>query len=100
MQDTYQFLEDMRKADSQNYRANLKGLLLAAVIEVWKKYPDLRLGQLLANSVPVNFYYRTDEELLHRICKTYQLDAAALAKSLHIELEEEKESKEAKGIIQ
>ena len=97
MQDIEQFLEDMRKADSQNYRTNLKGLLLAAIIEVWKHYPDLRLGQLLANSVPVNFYYRKDEELLHRICKTYQLDAAALAKSLGLEPEE---TKEVKGIIQ
>ena len=99
MQDIDQFLEDMRKADSQNYKASLKGLLLAAVIEVWEKYPDLRLGQLLANSVPVNFYHRTDEELLHRICKTYQLDVAALAKSLGLEPEPE-ETKESKGIIQ
>ena len=94
MEDIDQVMEDIRTSDPENYRGNLKGLLLAAVIEVWKQYPDLRLGQLLANSVPVNFYYRKDEELLHRICKTYQLDASALAKSLGLEPEE------AKGTIQ
>lgn len=47
--------------------------VLAKVREVWKTYPDLRLLQLLINSLPANNdgYYIEDDELLKRIDAQY-----------------------------
>lgn len=47
--------------------------VLAKVREVWKTYPDLRLLQLLINSIPVDNdgYYMEDDELVKRIDAQY-----------------------------
>ena len=42
--------------------------VLAKLEEVWNKYPDLRLGQMLINIIATdNLYYVTDEQLTSRI---------------------------------
>jgi len=47
--------------------------VLAKVREVWKTYPDLRLLQLLLNTLPKDSmaYYLEDDELLKRIDAQY-----------------------------
>ena len=46
--------------------------VLAAIGEVWYKYPDLRLGQLILNVVQdPTLYYIEDEDLVKRIDKFY-----------------------------
>ena len=47
--------------------------ILARLGEVWKKYPDLRLGQLIANLGPA-VYYVEDEDLIAAIEKTYDFN--------------------------
>lgn len=44
---------------------NQKQKILKRLLRVWEKYPNLRLGQLMAikNSI-IELYYKTDEELL------------------------------------
>ena len=53
--------------------------ILKKVREVWKKYPDLRLLQLLSNSLPQGIekgFYTEDEELLKRMELTYDSSEA------------------------
>lgn len=47
--------------------------VLAKVREVWKTYPDLRLLQLLINTLPAgnDGFYIEDDELLKRIDAQY-----------------------------
>jgi hypothetical protein len=47
--------------------------ILARVREVWKTYPDLRLLQLLLNTLPKDSmaYYIEDDELMKRIEAQY-----------------------------
>lgn len=41
---------------------------LFQIERVWECYPDLRLGQLILNSVNANqLYYMEDEELIQRL---------------------------------
>lgn len=48
-------------------------LILDRLKTLWKKYPDLRLGQLILNvlQAPV-LYYVEDEELIEILEKTYE----------------------------
>ncbi len=46
--------------------------ILAAVGDVWKQYPDLRLGQLLVNVFPsMVIYYVEDEDLVKGVKRFY-----------------------------
>lgn len=46
--------------------------VLAAISEVWKRYPDLRFGQLISNvfSEPT-LYFIEDDELIEKIKRFY-----------------------------
>jgi len=49
--------------------------ILNAVSELWHKYPDLRLTQLIANCFPSSAndnYYREDDVLLTKLKETYK----------------------------
>lgn len=47
--------------------------ILERLSVVWKKHPDLRLGQLIGNVVAGNtMYYAEDEELIEAIEKFYR----------------------------
>lgn len=48
-------------------------LILDRLKTLWKKYPDLRLGQLILNVLqdPV-LYYIEDEELIETLEKAYE----------------------------
>lgn len=48
-------------------------LILDRLKTLWKKYPDLRLGQLILNVLqdPV-LYYVEDEELIETLEKAYE----------------------------
>lgn len=47
-------------------------LTLSAINNIWKRYPDLRLGQLLLNAVPEEKLYNVEEdELLKALEHTY-----------------------------
>lgn len=48
-------------------------LILDRLKTLWKKYPDLRLGQLILNVLqdPV-LYYVEDEELIEALEKAYE----------------------------
>ena len=49
--------------------------VLAAVGDVWKQYPDLRLGQLLVNVYPsMTLYYKEDEDLVEGVKEFYGSD--------------------------
>ena len=49
--------------------------VLAAVGDVWKQYPDLRLGQLLANVYPsMVLYYKEYEDLVEGVKEFYGSD--------------------------
>ena len=49
--------------------------VLAAVGDVWKQYPDLRLGQLLVNVYPsMILYYKEDEDLVEGVKQFYDSD--------------------------
>jgi hypothetical protein len=47
--------------------------MLAKIAELWKKTPQLRLGQLLGNCVSkeIQLYYIEDEDLLTRLEAMY-----------------------------
>jgi hypothetical protein len=44
----------------------IKGEVLTVIKDLWITYPQLRLGQLLINVIPIDkdLYYITDEELI------------------------------------
>lgn len=49
--------------------------MLKRIGEIWKEYPDLRLGQLLCNVVDETYlYYIEDKDLLRRIEEAYGPD--------------------------
>ena len=48
--------------------------ILSEIAEVWKKYPDLRLGQLLLNTTSETMlYYYEDEDLVKRVKEHYEI---------------------------
>lgn len=50
--------------------------ILAKVKEMWEKYPDLRLGQLLSNAVGEGWlYYVEDDSLIDEMEKLYLGDS-------------------------
>ncbi|MBI4029110.1 MAG: hypothetical protein HY376_01985 [Candidatus Blackburnbacteria bacterium] len=46
---------------------------LALIQQLWEKYPDLRLGQLILNALPNErlLYYIEDEDLVERLTILY-----------------------------
>ena len=46
-------------------------VILRQVGEVWKKYPDLRLGQLLLNCVSDPMLYYVEDEKLVDVIRSY-----------------------------
>ena len=47
--------------------------ILLELKEIWEKYPDLRLGQLLLNTFQEQqLYYLEDEEIIEKVKKKYQ----------------------------
>ena len=48
-------------------------IVLDVIREIWKKYPDLRLTQLIGNCFPnIDAYYKEDDELLDKLNKVYE----------------------------
>lgn len=49
--------------------------VLDLIEAIWKKHPDLRLGQLIENTVSSTeaLYYLEDDELYKRLCERYPL---------------------------
>lgn len=37
---------------------------LRTIKKIWKKYPDLRLGQLIVNAVPEIYLYHIEDDVL------------------------------------
>lgn len=58
---------------------------IAAVVgeleRVWRRVPELRLGQLLINVFGMDFYYVEDAELIERIREFYRYAYPKMAKS-------------------
>lgn len=47
-------------------------MILKSIKNIWKNFPDLRLGQLLCNCANYNtLYYIEDEELVNLLCTAY-----------------------------
>lgn len=47
--------------------------ILDELKSIWVKHPDLRLGQLLLNTVPEAYlYYIEDDELIKELKNTYK----------------------------
>ena len=48
--------------------------MLRILSKIWRKYPDLRLGQLVLNGCPDDsgLYYMEDEDLLENLKKAYK----------------------------
>ena len=47
--------------------------ILSRIEKIWEKYPNLRLGQLIINSIPEGLlYYEEDEKVIEEIEKTYK----------------------------
>jgi uncharacterized protein YihD (DUF1040 family) len=49
--------------------------VLDLIEAIWKKHPDLRLGQLIFNTCPRqdDLFYLEDDELYKRLCERYPL---------------------------
>jgi hypothetical protein len=46
--------------------------IMKRIEEIWEKYPDLRLGQLIGNVIDVNYLYEIeDKKLIELMEKTY-----------------------------
>ena len=45
--------------------------VLAQVEATWRKYPDLRLGQLIENAVGARDLYNTEDDQLVDLLRTY-----------------------------
>lgn len=49
--------------------------VLNTISRVWKKYPDLRLGQLIVNVIPEDRIYYTEDDILEaEINKRYNIE--------------------------
>ena len=50
--------------------------ILFKVEEIWRRYPDLRLGQLIINAMKIGeyLYYLEDEQLLKLLEEMYNAD--------------------------
>ena len=62
---------DFRKFEKPRNPKRIPGIL-KILEKIWKKYPDLRLGQLLENAVKKNLYYMEDEKLMEELEKFYK----------------------------
>lgn len=48
-------------------------VVLSEIKEIWKKYPDLRLGQLICNVVrDPTLYYIEDDKLIEVLKEVYE----------------------------
>lgn len=49
--------------------------ILATIARIWKKYPDLRLGQILVNATghTGDMFFYEDDKLLHKLIEYEQL---------------------------
>lgn len=45
--------------------------ILERIEEIWKKHPDLRLGQIMANLDSCSLYYIEDDELADSLERLY-----------------------------
>ena len=45
--------------------------ILDELKQIWKEYPDLRLGQLLLNAVPESYLYYIEDDKLIECLKKY-----------------------------
>lgn len=53
--------------------ANRIDVILNEIKDIWKKYPDLRLGQLICNVVcDPPLYYMEDEKLVKELKEYYE----------------------------
>lgn len=53
--------------------ANRIDVILSEIKSIWKKYPDLRLGQLICNVVrDPALYYIEDEDLIKALKELYK----------------------------
>lgn len=49
-------------------------VILSEIKDIWKKYPDLRLGQLICNVVrDPTLYYIEDKELVEELKEFYNV---------------------------
>lgn len=46
-------------------------VILAQIEQLWERYPDLRLGQLILNIFRDDFYHVEDEDLVRRLYDGY-----------------------------
>lgn len=46
-------------------------VILGQIEQLWERYPDLRLGQLILNIFRDDFYHVEDEELVRRLYDGY-----------------------------
>jgi hypothetical protein len=52
-------------------------IILRTIEEIWKKNPELRIGQLILNAVPEDrLYYAADITVLRKLCEFYKVEAA------------------------
>jgi len=53
-------------------------VILEQIEQIWEKYPDLRLGQLIVNVIsdsnPTSLYYIEDEDLISKLQDYYGLE--------------------------
>lgn len=50
-------------------------IILKDIEDIWKKWPDLRLGQLILNAVrDPGLYYTEDEDLVKILTEVYKTD--------------------------
>lgn len=71
---------------------NRIGEVLAALGELWQKYPDMRLGQLILNTIEdPRLYYIEDEDLIKHMNEFYDSmqNGVALLKKLRSCLNDE-----------
>jgi hypothetical protein len=46
-------------------------VILGQLEQLWERYPDLRLGQLILNALQVDFYHVEDEDFIRRLYDCY-----------------------------
>lgn len=56
--------------------------VLEYIQDIWEKYPDLRLGQLLCNCVKYEpaLYFLEDDELIKKLTATYHKESPSADK--------------------
>lgn len=67
-----EFLHSMAKANGRCFTDAQKEEFMTKLLELWKKAPALRFGQMLDNALgnPIDFFYVEDGVLLHLVEKS------------------------------